>query len=205
MSTARQLLESALSDYKRSIVDLDEIKSRLTRAQVTMQRAVDDTSLSGNEAALKVIAAQVLGTRVTNKESQRDNLYTELQTTIYAAGQELNSCVQSLYLEKRETIVNDVLGVLQTNDMFNRYQLEDVIDQDIRLDSIRAPQVTPVSPHVKEKLTQDPVQQYTTSDGIIDVTTDRNIKATYEPNIEATIRVAELILSNFEKLTLEET
>jgi hypothetical protein len=198
---SRGRLVVALDKYKRAVTDLEEYRRRAAKAEALGQSAINDGQQTEEEAAAALGLAQVWQTRVKNREMEQARCLGELEVAAGAAATELDALVRGVWMRTRARIVTEVLAVLKVDpDTFNEEGLFDVLEGDLRLSRIRGLGVGQFSARQVVEYSQDPVTKYTTGDGVIDVTTDRNIRSSTRNDVNYTIQFSERVLDNFEKV-----
>jgi hypothetical protein len=208
VSSAVQLLESALSDYKQAEANLHAYRDRAQTAQRQAQASIDDFEQSEGAAANKLAHWQVLEARLKARELELNKSLDELGKTTARASNELNAVVREKWLERRDVIGRrgcEAMGIDPKS--LELGELDSVLMFSEPLIAIRRFEVGVYNAQYIETVTQKAVQFVTTNIGDREVleplTTDREPQLKQELDIDHLVTSAQMIIDNFAKLTDE--
>lgn len=208
MSTAVQLLESALDEYRKAEAELTSYRQKADKSQHEAQSAIENNEVSEGAASAKVALAHVLRERLKSRELGLHKTLDELGKTTTLASQQLNSEVMELWIKRRSVIGKRAIEALQaTEDLVERGVLDEALSFSGPLLAVRAFGVQVYNAQYIEKVSQKAVQFVTSNVGDLEVqeevTTDREPVIRQTLDVQHLIASAELVLENFEKLTSE--
>jgi hypothetical protein len=207
MSTAREVLEGALRDYRKAEAELAQYRSKVEKAQREAQGAIDNSEISEGVASAKLALSQVLEARLKSRESARNRLIGELGTAVTLAGQELNNAVRQAWLSRLAVIGRRGVEAMQLDaKILDQGLLDEALSFSPLLVSIRELEVAVYVPAYIERITQDPAPMLRTDDDNlkhVELTMDRHAKLTQELDSRHLLGAAEQIIEHFQKLAAE--
>jgi hypothetical protein len=208
VSTPSELLQAALSEYRKSEANLIAYRSKAETAQRQAQASIDDFEQSEGAASNKLALAQVLNARMRAREQELNRAMNELGKTTTQASNELNSEVRDAWGKRRDVIGRrgcEALGI--PLECLELGELDTILSLSEILNVVRAFEVPIYNAKYIERVKQKEVQYVTVNIGDREckeeLATDREPVITQTLDVEHLITSAEQIITNFEGLEKE--
>jgi hypothetical protein len=207
-STASELLQGALDDYRKAEANLIAYRSKTETAQRQAQASIDDFDTSEGAASTKLAHAQVLNARLKSRELEMNESLDELSKATTQASHELNALIREKWFQRRDTIGRRGCEAMSIPlKSLELGELDTVLALSEPLNAVRKFEVAIYNAQYIERITQKAVQFVTTNIGdrevLEEIATDREPQLKQELDIDHLISSAEQMLKNFSGLDTE--
>jgi hypothetical protein len=208
MSTQVQLLQSALTEYKKAEAELTAYRQKADKSEREAQSAIDNHEISEGVASTKLALSQVLSARVKSREAELNKSLVELGKVTTLASERLNDLVREAWLKRRLVVGKRAIEAMQVPDkLLDQGVLDEAFGFSAPLLAVKEFGVAVYASRYTETYTQKPIQMVTVNVGdrevLEELTTDREPTISQTLDVDHLVQVSEQIIAKFEGLSDE--